>query len=78
MFQLDRERTEAFLGGYRSISSLSPDELFDGARAWGCFADHHVWATEERYLHGNRSAERFIPQQPFRPFARAWHELGCT
>jgi homoserine kinase type II len=72
MFHLDNDRTSSFLSGYRTVSPLSSEELDDGARAWGCFADHHVWPTEERYRHGNRAAERFIPHRPFQPFEQIW------
>ena len=63
--------------GYRSENSLDPAALEDGARAWGCFADHHVWPLEEVYLNGNPAARRYIPHTPFRPFQQVWAELGA-
>jgi homoserine kinase type II len=72
MFRLERERTRAFVAGYRELRPLGDDELADGARAWGTFADHHVWPVEEVYLHRNDAARRYIPHAPFRPFERAW------
>ena len=74
MFQLEPDKTGAFVEGYRSTHPLSPAELLDGVKAWGCFADHHVWAIEERYLKGNVAAERFIPRQPFEPFGQSWEK----
>ena len=78
MFQLEPARTSAFVAAYRSKQQLSPAELSDGAKAWGCFADHHVWAIEERYLNGNAAAERFIPERPFSPFRQAWDALDIS
>ncbi len=75
MFRLEPERTHAFVAGYRSQRPLGGDELEDGARAWGTFADHHVWPIEEVYLNGNDAARRYIPHAPFTPFARAWAAL---
>jgi len=65
----------AFVAAYVAASGIGPAELGDGARAWACFSDHHVWALEEAYLHGNRAARRYIPQRPFRPFLSVWSEL---
>jgi len=76
MFHLEAERTRSFVAGYRSVSAISATELHDGANAWGCFADHHVWPTEERYRHGNHAAQRFIERRPFVPFRHAWTDLG--
>lgn len=76
MFQLEPSLTLAFLQGYRSACELTSEDLADGARAWGCFSDHHVWPLEEAYLHGNLAAARFIPHRPFVPFAQAWGELA--
>jgi homoserine kinase type II len=75
MFRLQPEATRHLLRGYQSTSELSPAELEDGARAWGCFADHHVWPLEEVYLHGNDAARRYIPHAPFQPFSEAWSRL---
>jgi homoserine kinase type II len=72
MFRLERERTRAFVAGYRTERPLGDAELADGARAWGTFADHHVWPVEEVYLNGNDAARRYIPHAPFRPFEQAW------
>lgn len=68
--------TFAFLDGYASVARLDRGELEDGARAWGCFADHHVWPVEEAYLEGNRGAARFIWRRPFTPFSDEWRALG--
>jgi homoserine kinase type II len=76
MFRLRPEPTLHFLRAYASANALEPQALEDGARAWGCFADHHVWPLEELYLHGNEAARRYIPHAPFRPFEQAWAELG--
>jgi homoserine kinase type II len=76
MFHLETERTTSFLRGYRAVASLTDGELNDGARALGCFSDHHVWPMEERYRNGNRAAERFIPHRPFQPFQRIWASTG--
>jgi homoserine kinase type II len=76
MFRLDPARTLSFLAGYASENPIEPAALEDGARAWGCFADHHVWPLEEVYLNGNSAARRYIPHAPFRPFQQAWAELG--
>jgi len=75
LFRLRPEATLELLGAYQGASDLSPAELEDGARAWGCFADHHVWPLEELYLHGNEAARRYIPHSPFQPFAEAWGRL---
>ena len=77
MFRLERELTLRLFEGYRSENSLDPAALEDGARAWGCFADHHVWPLEEVYLNGNPAARRYIPHTPFRPFQQVWAELGA-
>jgi len=76
MFRLERERTGRLFAGYASESPLDPAALEDGARAWGCFADHHVWPLEEVYLNANPAARRYIPQVPFRPFQQVWAELA--
>jgi homoserine kinase type II len=75
MFRLRPEPTLRFLHAYGAENELSPEALADGARAWGCFADHHIWPLEEVYLHGNDAARRYIPHAPFRPFEQAWAEL---
>jgi homoserine kinase type II len=75
LFQLEPVHTREFLRAYRAANPLEDAELEDGARAWGCFADHHVWPIEEAYLRGNDSARRFIPHSPFRPFREAWGDL---
>ena len=75
LFRLRPEPTLDFLRGYRDASHLSLSELADGARAWGCFADHHVWPLEETYLHANDAARRYIPLAPFQPFSHAWAEI---
>lgn len=72
MFRLERERTRAFVRAYADVHPLAEGELLDGARAWGAFADHHVWPVEEVYLNGNDAARRYIPHAPFRPFELAW------
>lgn len=72
MFQVEPVMSREFIGGYRTVNNIGDEELADGARAWGCFADHHVWPAEERYRNGNLSAARFIPNQPFKPFLEAW------
>ncbi|MCU1690646.1 MAG: thrB [Jatrophihabitantaceae bacterium] len=74
--QMQPELTFAFLDGYASVTRLDRGELEDGARAWGCFADHHVWAVEEAYLQGNHDAARFIWRRPFAPFTEEWRALG--
>jgi homoserine kinase type II len=75
MFQLEVGLTRAFIDAYVAVSGMSQPELTDGARAWGCFADHHVWPIEELYLHGNERARHYIPHVPFKPFLRAWSEI---
>lgn len=75
MFRLEPERTRRFFAGYSNENPLAPAALEDGARAWGCFADHHVWPLEEVYLNGNPAARRYIPHAPFRPFQWVWAEL---
>lgn len=78
MFRLERARTHAFVASYREQRPLSDDELADGARAWGAFADHHVWPVEEVYLNENDAARRYIPHAPFRPFEQAWADVFPT
>jgi homoserine kinase type II len=75
LFRLEPERTREFLRAYRAANPLDDAELADGAHAWGCFADHHIWPLEEAYLHGNDAARRFIPHAPFRPSREAWGKL---
>jgi homoserine kinase type II len=74
MFQLEPERTRAFIQAYSAEHPLGDAELEDGALAWGTFSDHHVWSVEEVYLHGNDAARRYIRNVPFRPFEQAWAE----
>jgi homoserine kinase type II len=76
LFRLEPELTLGFLRAYHAANPLDDAEFVDGARAWGCFADHHIWPLEEVYLHGNDAARRFIPHAPFRSFREAWGELG--
>jgi homoserine kinase type II len=82
LFRLEPERTASFLAGYRQHTApgaaLQEAELEDGARAWGAFADHHVWPQEEVYLNGNDAARRYIPHAPFRPFGALWAELRAA
>jgi homoserine kinase type II len=75
LFRLAPQRTLQLFAGYRSEHPLDAAALEDGARAWGCFADHHVWPLEEVYLNGNPAARRYIPHAPFRPFQQVWAEL---
>lgn len=75
LFRLEPELTREFLSAYHTANPLEGAEREDGARAWGCFADHHVWPIEEAYLHANDAARRFIPHVPFRPFLESWREL---
>lgn len=72
MFQLDVSKSTAFIRGYQTQKPLSQEALSDGVKAWGMFADHHVWALEEVYLKANLSAKKFIPRQKFTPFAQLW------
>ena len=65
----------AFVAAYVATSGIAPAELWDGARAWACFSDHHVWALEEAYPHGNAAARRYLPRRPFRPFLSVWSDL---
>lgn len=74
--QMERELTWAFLDGYTSVVRLDRGELEDGARAWGCFADHHVWPVEELYVKGNAAAARFVWRRPFAPFLDEWRAVG--
>lgn len=76
LFRLEPARTREFLRAYHAENPLEDTERADGARAWGCFADHHVYPIEEAYLHGNENARGYIPHTPFRPFREAWGELG--
>jgi Ser/Thr protein kinase RdoA (MazF antagonist) len=78
MFRLEPRRTLQLFAGYGSENPLDPVALEDGAHAWGCFADHHVWPLEEVYLNGNAAARRYIPHAPFRPFQQLWSELGAA
>jgi homoserine kinase type II len=75
MFNLQPELTLAFLRAYCTSSDLGPEELAEGAIAWGMMNDHYVWAPEEVYLNGNDRARRFIPHRPFRPFQQLWSAL---
>jgi homoserine kinase type II len=75
MFRLDPALTRAFVDAYLARSGMSESILLDGAAAWACFSDHHVWALEETYLQGNDAARQYIPHVPFRPFLRAWNDL---
>ena len=76
MFRMAPDLTRAFVEAYRTLAPMKRNELDDGAMTWGCYADHHVWALEEVYLHGNDRARRFIPHAPFVPFAEAWGAVG--
>jgi homoserine kinase type II len=76
LFRLEPELTLEFLRAYQAANPLQEAEFEDGARAWGCFADHHIWPIEEAYLHGIHAARRFIPHAPFRPSREAWEKLG--
>lgn len=75
MFRLAPAPSRAFIDAYGSVFELSDAELADGAAAWGCTADHHVWPLEEVFLHGNERARRFIPPAEFVPFARVWQQV---
>ncbi|OOE52763.1 phosphotransferase [Salinivibrio kushneri] len=72
MFQMDPLLSSAFISGYTSQLPLTAEELIDGARAWGMYADHHIWPLEQVYLHNNVAAKRFIPHQDFLPFSQQW------
>jgi homoserine kinase type II len=74
--QMDRELSYAFLNAYADEAKLERGELEDGARAWGCFADHHSGPAERLYLHGDREAARLIWRRPFAPFLDEWRALG--
>ncbi|QIR06091.1 phosphotransferase [Salinivibrio costicola] len=76
MFQMDPLLSSAFIGGYMSQLPLTGEELIDGARAWGIYADHHIWPLEQVYLHNNVAAKRFIPHQDFLPFSQQWCRLA--
>lgn len=72
MFQLDVNKSKAFIEGYLSKKNLSLEEIRDGAFAWGIYADHHIWALEEVYFKHNLSAKKFIPFKQFEPFLSLW------
>ncbi|WP_074212722.1 phosphotransferase enzyme family protein [Salinivibrio sp. ES.052] len=72
MFQMDPLLSSAFIDGYTLQLPLTGEELIDGARAWGMYADHHIWPLEQVYLHNNVAAKRFIPHQDFVPFSQQW------
>ena len=72
MFQMDITKSVTFVNGYLSILALKKDELTDGVRAWGVYADHHVWALEEAYINDNAAAKKFIPYADFEPFMVRW------
>lgn len=76
MFQMDVERSLAFIRSYLTVMPLSFAELSDGAKSWGIYADHHVWALEEVYLKGNLSAKKFIPHHDFEAFQERWKPIG--
>jgi homoserine kinase type II len=75
MFRLDAALTRAFVDAYVARSGISESAIADGAAAWACFYDHHVWALEEAYSNGNDAARQYIPHVPFQPFLRAWNGL---
>lgn len=75
MFDLDHDKTRAFLTSYQNINPISKTELEDGAQAWACHSDHYIWAAEEIYLHGNTRAQVFIPEVSFFPFYQKWQEI---
>lgn len=75
MFGLELGRTHAFISAYTAANGITATELKAGAHAWGVMADHHLWALEEAYLHGNDRARAFIPHRPFVPFQTAWAAL---
>ncbi len=72
MFDLESEKTLAFLNAYQEVHPISKEELEDGAQAWACHSDHYIWAAEEIYLHGNTRAQVFIPEVSFFPFYDKW------
>ncbi|NAW59019.1 MULTISPECIES: phosphotransferase [unclassified Vibrio] len=75
MFQLDAGHCAEFVRGYIKWSPLTNETLDDGAKAWGIYADHHVWALEAVYLHGNTAAKKFIPHREFVPFMQRWRAM---
>lgn len=75
MFDLEPEKTRAFLKAYQKINPISKEELEDGAQAWACHSDHYIWAAEEIYLHGNTRAQVFIPEVSFFPFYEKWQRV---
>lgn len=75
MFDLEKNKTLAFLKAYLEINPIAPAELDDGARAWACHSDHYVWAIEEIYLYKNERAQVFIPQVDFFPFYSKWEVI---
>ncbi|MCM0149819.1 phosphotransferase enzyme family protein [Photobacterium galatheae] len=72
MFKLEKNKTIAFINGYMAVNHITQDQLHDGAKAWGIFADHHVWALEAVYLNRNMSAKKFVPHTDFEPFMHQW------
>lgn len=74
--RMQPELTFAFLDGYATVARLDRGELEDGARAWGCFADHDASAIEQAYLQGDHDAARDIEHRPFAPFRDQWRALG--
>ncbi|MEZ8631334.1 phosphotransferase enzyme family protein [Vibrio lentus] len=72
MFDMEVKKSVEFINGYLSINELTLESFTDGARAWGIFADHHIWALEEVYLKHNLAARKFIPHKEFEPFEQQW------
>ena len=75
MFQMQVDLSQTFISAYRESNPIALDELNDGAKAWGCFSDHHVWPLEEVYLNNNPTAKKFTPLKPFKPFLLQWQSV---
>tara|TARA_Y100000588_G_scaffold385637_1_gene479419 strand:- start:1120 stop:2100 length:981 start_codon:yes stop_codon:yes gene_type:complete len=76
IFDMEANKSLAFLKGYLSINKLSKYELNDGAKAWAIFSDHNVWALEEVFIKNNIEAKKFIPETNFIPFMDQWSKLA--
>lgn len=74
-FRLEPSRCRAFVTGYRSCGSASPQALDAAAARYAFHRDRSVWFFDELYRRGNERLRPLINRSPFTPFQASWDSM---
>jgi Ser/Thr protein kinase RdoA (MazF antagonist) len=74
-FRLEPERCHAFVEGYRSLGSVTADELDVAANSYGFWRDRSLWFFDELYRQGNERLRPLVNRDRFVPFEVSWEQV---